>query len=75
MLTFVHSTHFFFAYFAFHFLQMADDTGPSHIVQSCTSQEAIDQIAKEMVVETAHNLIEAWNSAARYYYNHYHKVP
>ncbi|CAL5322238.1 unnamed protein product [Camellia sinensis] len=54
---------------------MADDAGLSHIVHNCTSREAIAEIAREMVVEIDHNLIETWNSAARYYYNHYHKVP
>ncbi|GMQ04276.1 hypothetical protein CsSME_00049742 [Camellia sinensis var. sinensis] len=54
---------------------MANDAGPSHCVQHGTSREAIDEIAREMVVETNHNLVEAWSCAARYYYNHYHKVP
>ncbi|GMP82322.1 hypothetical protein CsSME_00036684 [Camellia sinensis var. sinensis] len=53
---------------------MANDDGHSH-VQSITSREAVGEIAQEMVVETNHNLIEAWNNAARYYYNHYDKVP
>ncbi|CAL5422731.1 unnamed protein product [Camellia sinensis] len=55
---------------------MANDVGPSHrVALSIPAQEVIDEIAREMVVETDHNLVEAYNSAARYYYNHYHKVP
>ncbi|CAL5374364.1 unnamed protein product [Camellia sinensis] len=53
---------------------MADDAGPSHTMQSIYSREAVGEIVREMVVETDHNLIEALNSATRYYYNHYHKV-
>ncbi|GMP82556.1 hypothetical protein CsSME_00036805 [Camellia sinensis var. sinensis] len=54
---------------------MADDAGPSYTVPSNAAREAIDEIAREMVVETDHNFLEAYNSVATYYYNHYHKVP
>ncbi|XP_028098365.1 uncharacterized protein LOC114298058 [Camellia sinensis] len=54
---------------------MADDAGPSYTVPRNASREAVNEIAREMVVETDHNLLEAYNSAATYYYNHYHRVP
>ncbi|CAL5324984.1 unnamed protein product [Camellia sinensis] len=55
---------------------MANDAGPSHrVALSIPAREAIDEIAREMVVETDHNLVEAYNSVARYYYNNYYRVP
>ncbi|GMP55410.1 hypothetical protein CsSME_00020235 [Camellia sinensis var. sinensis] len=54
---------------------MADDAGPSYTAPRNASREAVNEIAREMVVETDHNLLEAYNSAATYYYNHYHRVP
>ncbi|GMP58834.1 hypothetical protein CsSME_00022357 [Camellia sinensis var. sinensis] len=54
---------------------MADDAGRSYTVPRNASREAVNEIAWEMVVETDHNLLEAYNSAATYYYNHYHRVP
>ncbi|CAL5357400.1 unnamed protein product [Camellia sinensis] len=54
---------------------MADDAGPSYTVPSNAAREAIDEIAREMMVRTDHNFLEAYNSAATYYYNHYHRVP
>ncbi|GMP25311.1 hypothetical protein CsSME_00002245 [Camellia sinensis var. sinensis] len=54
---------------------MEDDAGPSYTVPSNAAREAIDEIAREMVVETDHNFLEAYNSVATYYFNHYHRVP
>ncbi|CAL5374709.1 unnamed protein product [Camellia sinensis] len=55
---------------------MANDAGPSHrVALSIPAREAIDEIAREMVIETDHNLVEAYNSVARYYYNNYYRVP
>ncbi|CAL5341296.1 unnamed protein product [Camellia sinensis] len=54
---------------------MANDAGPSHrVALSIPAREAIDEIAREMVVEIDHNLVEAYNSVARYYYNNYYRV-
>ncbi|KAI7998446.1 hypothetical protein LOK49_LG10G01053 [Camellia lanceoleosa] len=41
---------------------MADDASPSYTVPSNASQEAVDEIARKMVVETDHNFLEAYNS-------------
>ncbi|KAI7991660.1 hypothetical protein LOK49_LG12G00552 [Camellia lanceoleosa] len=43
---------------------MANETGPSNIYGNAGLQEAIEEIIREMVLETDHNLVEACNSVA-----------